>query len=912
MAQELTFNISEDQRKLQGPVEAKNFNLKFGTDGVAITHGNPKQWVQGRIGDKELKQVFVNITEGENNTPKDVAGLFLAFVGIIHDKDGRPHRVVDYKHSTTIDVEHGRFRFDFPDQAFTVAGEYQQAFFMLVKEGPGGGCVATMEFDMQVMANFVFTDLVPEDYITPFNDTVDQLLAACKKFKDDTAADEAKFKQELEDAYAKFQKDTNTQFNNFKDTTNDTYAKFQKDTNTQLNNFKDATDEDLANFKKANADDIAKFKQQYADAVKAKQDELQRIVDNYTDKIDTMLKDLNQQGIDTSTLLTDLRSQMAALQDKIKQDNFFTQAEADAFKQLIVQMIKTQTINVFDSVDDMKHNASSLVEGMKVRTLSYYNNPADPYGGCLYKVCTTKTNLPAIDLGNGLYAVPILEHSRVMNAACFGIKVNSDDDQADAIQTFLNSVPHNYKAYFPAGSYVLEHGIKVPSNREIFGDTTNTLNASWNGTGFFFKNLAENTVAIDAHTDGKQTVHNLWVQIEGAYTFEEGRTKAKTTTDKNLVSPFTITKTTSGIVGIYIGGYGSIAKDNVVLGASEVGIKSDAFCQICNNQIWDSSTGIRTLSDMQISGNRVQHCEFGLWINGAECNVVNERYDSISEMGFLLNQAHGSNLANVQVDYCGGPGILLNNTSNCHISTQIGRTGIYYAGTEADDLASPTFAAGIALTGSSSYNRIDITQDYAEAFDNGTPDVRAPRYKVVTGQYYDAADTHAYHNDITLSGGGLDIQPGTKLTVDQLKRFMFIAGEPNHVMFSGSLNIYGTTYYYNTVDSTYDVAVIKQAPVIGYNDTPAITLNTLTLKKTIYSDEVINNNMDSLTTTGMYSWNGYAMSKSANLPPEKDMGVLLVVNTGDKITQFIMGGSTIQSRVYANASWFSWKKATLA
>ena len=651
-------------------------------------------------------------------------------------------------------------------------------------------------------------------------------------------------------------------------------------------------------------------------------DQLEQIVNNadgklqdklteWNQKLQNLFDTLNKMGTDTQTLLQTLQNRIAELEAKIKQDNLFTQAEADAFKQLIVQMIKTQTINVFDSVDDMKHNASSLVEGMKVRTLSYYDKPADPYGGCLYKVCTAKTNLPAIDLGNGLYAVPILEHSRVMNAACFGIKVNAEDDQADAIQTFLNSVPYNHKAYFPAGSYILEHGIKIPGNREIFGDTTNTLNASWNGTGFFFKNLAENTVAIDAHADGKQTVHNLWVQIEGAYTFEEDRTKAKTTTDNKKISPFTITKKVNGIVGIYIGGYGSIAKDNVVLGASEAGIDSDAFSQIRNNQIWDSCIGIRTKSDMQISGNRVQHCEFGLELDGAECNVINERYDSISEMGFLLKQAHGSNLVNVQVDYCGGPGIMLNNTSNCHISTQIGRTGIYYAGTEADNLDSPTFAAGIALTGNSSYNRIDITQDYAGIFDSGTPDVRAPRYKVVTGQYYDEADTHAYHNDITLSGGGLDVQPGTKLTVDQLKRFMFIAGAPSHVAFSGSLNIYGTTYYYNTIDSTYNAGMIKQVPVIGYNDTPAITLDTLTLKETIYSDEVINNNMDSLTSTGMYSWNGYAMSKSANLPPEKDMGVLLVMNTGDKITQFIMGVSTIQSRVYANTSWSTWKKASL-
>lgn len=632
---------------------------------------------------------------------------------------------------------------------------------------------------------------------------------------------------------------------------------------------------------------------------------MQQIVDEFVSKMNDLTNRLETQA-------TTDQAALDALEAKIKQDGLFTQAEADAFKQLIVQMIKTQTINVFDSVDDMKHNASSLVEGMKVRTLSYYDNPADPYGGCLYKVCTAKTNLPAIDLGNGLYAVPILEHSRVMNAACFGIKVNAEDDQADAIQTFINSVPYNYKAYFPAGSYVLEHGIKIPGNREIFGDTTNTLNASWNGTGFFFRNLVENTVAIDAHVDGKQTVHNLWVQIEGAYTFEEDRTKAKTTTDNKKISPFTITKKINGIVGIYIGGYGSIAKDNVVLGASEAGIDSDAFNQIRNNQIWDSCIGIRTKSDMQISGNRVQHCEFGLELDGAECNVINERYDSISEMGFLLKQAHGSNLVNVQVDYCGGLGIMLNNTGNCHISTQLGRTGIYYAGTDSDDLDSPTFAAGIALTGDSSYNRIDITQDYAEIFDSGTPDVRAPRYKVVTGQYYDEADTHAYHNDITLSGGGLDVQPGTKLTTDQLKRFMFIAGAPNHVVFSGSLTIYGTTYYYNTIDSTYDVGMIEQVPVIGYNDTPAITSDTLTLKRTIYSDDVINNNMDSLTTTGMYSWNGYAMSKSANLPPEKDMGVLLVMNTDDKITQFIMGVYTIQLRVYSNASWSSWKKTTLA
>lgn len=803
MSQTLTYVIGQDRRPHVDNVQ--DFKVNF--------DGSNTNWVQARQYERSMRQVFVNI-KNEDGTPLDLTGCNVWFEGLLPKNSAGDFRIIDDKGYVALDPTAGRFRFDMPGHAFTVAGSYRQAFFRILKDG---NSITTLEFDLDVLADKVIDGLVPRTYISPVEELINEIEA---KYQDST-------------------------------------------------------------------------------------DKLTKMTSDFVDKFTQSMNTLKALG-------ATVQNGLDALEQKIKQDDLFTQAEADAFKQIIIQMIKTQTINVFDSVDDMKHNASSLVEGMKVRTLSYYNNPADPYGGCLYKVCTAKTNLPAVDLGNGLYAVPILEHSRVMNAACFGIKVNSDDDQADAIQTFLNSVPHNYKAYFPAGSYVLERGIKIPGNREIFGDTTNTLNASWNGTGFFFKNLAENTVAIDAHADGKQTVHNLWVQIEGAYTFEEDRTKAKTTNDNKMVSPFTITKKVNGIVGLYIGGYGSIAKDNVVLGASEVGIKSDAFCQIRNNQIWDSSTGIRTKSDMQISGNRVQHCEFGLDLQGAECNVINERYDSISEMGYLLNQAHGSNLVNVQVDYCGGPGILLNNTSNCHISTQIGRTGIYYAGTEADDLASPTFAAGIALTGSSSYNRIDITQDYSGIFDNGTPDVRAPRYKVVTGQYYDAADTHAYHNDITLSGGGLDVQSGAKLTVDQLKRFVFIAGAPSHVVFSGSVTIFGTTYYYSNTDSTYDQKTISRVPVIGYNDTPATTLSTLNIKGNIYGDEVIAENMDSLTTTGIYGWNGYALTNSVNLPPEKDIGTLLVMQTNDKVAQFIMGVSTIQSRVYSGNSWSSWKKANLA
>ncbi|WP_263853447.1 BppU family phage baseplate upper protein, partial [Limosilactobacillus reuteri] len=314
--------------------DIQDFKIDFSDDN--------HNWVQARQFERGMRQVFVNVTN-EDGTPFDLTGCNVWFEGLLPKTADGDFRVIDDKGYVALDPSAGRFRFDMPGHAFTVAGSYRQAFFRIVKNG---NSVTTLEFDLDVLADKVIDGLVPKDWIGPFEEIADKLVDDLQKHTDDA-------------------------------------------------------DKILTDFQK---------------------------------KVGDLIAQLNQQGSTTTSMLTELQNRITDLETKIKQDGLVTQAEADTFKQLIVQMIKTQTINVFDSVDDMKHNASSLVEGMKVRTLSYYNNPADPYGGCLYKVCTAKTTLPAVDLGNGLYAVPILEHSRIMNAACFGIKVNAEDDQADAIQ----------------------------------------------------------------------------------------------------------------------------------------------------------------------------------------------------------------------------------------------------------------------------------------------------------------------------------------------------------------------------------------------------------------------------------------------------------------------------------------------
>ena len=197
MAQELTFNITEDTRRLKRPTSVKDFQLSFGhadqgpTDVVIGDDGNI---VQGRYGDS-ARQVFVNVVQGKNNEPVDITGYLPEFNGCIPDAE---HIVIDNWDGVLVDPRHGRFRFDFPIQAFTVAGSYKQAYFRLVQNGTGK-TLATLEFDLQVLEDFVYSNIVPQDYVTPYLDMINKLKDAYTNFVGKTQDSFDQAKKRLDD-----------------------------------------------------------------------------------------------------------------------------------------------------------------------------------------------------------------------------------------------------------------------------------------------------------------------------------------------------------------------------------------------------------------------------------------------------------------------------------------------------------------------------------------------------------------------------------------------------------------------------------------------------------------------------------------------------------------------------------------
>lgn len=318
--QTLTYTIGKDRRALVKDIQ--NFTIDFNDQGV-------KNWVQARQYERSMRQVFVNVNNDDG--PFDLTGCNIWFEGVLPDKT---HKILDAKHAVILDAQNGQFRFDMPAQAFAVAGSYVQAFFRIVRDGQS---ITTLEFDLEVLADKVISDLIPSDYITPFEDLYDQL-------------------------------------------------------------------EQIVN----NADD-----------------KLQDKLNEWNQKLQNLFDTLNKMGTDTQTLLQTLQNRIAELEEKIKQDGLFTQAEADAFKQEINKLLSNAAVSkvrnnksyttisdrlnddeehqlyLYDSIADMKAD-DGLAAGMVAQASNH--NDGDHITQQFKIVSTPDGDELFVKLANGNYA----------------------------------------------------------------------------------------------------------------------------------------------------------------------------------------------------------------------------------------------------------------------------------------------------------------------------------------------------------------------------------------------------------------------------------------------------------------------------------------------------------------------------
>ncbi|MDM8265671.1 BppU family phage baseplate upper protein [Limosilactobacillus pontis] len=133
-------------------------------------------------------------------------------------------------------------------------------------------------------------------------------------------------------------------------------------------------------------------------------DQLEQIVNNadgklqdklteWNQKLQNLFDTLNKMGTDTQTLLQTLQNRIAELEEKIKQDGLFTQAEADTFKQTITNQVKALTDQLTNSLGQKIDAAVAEVKSYGLTTTNirkqisyngYWSNLDQSHSGGVY------------------------------------------------------------------------------------------------------------------------------------------------------------------------------------------------------------------------------------------------------------------------------------------------------------------------------------------------------------------------------------------------------------------------------------------------------------------------------------------------------------------------------------------------
>lgn len=142
----------------------------------------PQQLITGRQGDSQLKFVTMLFWDGDKNVPYDLTGKQVVFEALKPDNT----HIVDYEGITVLDAPAGLVRYSFNEQAFSVAGTMQQAFFKITHTDSDNNVISdsTLEVAINILENRVEFGINSKDYLSEYDD----LIAQVKKKFDDYAA----------------------------------------------------------------------------------------------------------------------------------------------------------------------------------------------------------------------------------------------------------------------------------------------------------------------------------------------------------------------------------------------------------------------------------------------------------------------------------------------------------------------------------------------------------------------------------------------------------------------------------------------------------------------------------------------------------------------------------------------------
>ena len=407
--------------------------------------------------------------------------------------------------------------------------------------------------------------------------------------------------------------------------------------------------------------------------------------------------------------------------------------EQGTLQEIIADYLNSKAIFGYDNVSSMK-SSTNLINGSYAQTLGYHTK--NDGGKGLYKIRTI-TNDDVVDemmiiaLNDNTLVAELIENN-IINVKQLGAYGDNTHDDLIPLQTAIN----NFNVvYLPIGYYYISDGLSVTKDTVIKGDSKLSIP----NLGSFIRMTKENTILLNCNNSATH------VELNSLGLFSSS---SSVTADANLetrqtepYNPYHYSETVENCCGIL-----ATKKLKVVncyfTGFSGYAINCNANSIVTDVWISNSNIGIRVNGyDPIITRPYITLCKTGIkLLQGSSTSIFlyDIWIDQIVEHGIECAAITG--IITGIIDHIGYSGIHASANAKINLNMRIGRCGMYYAGTDKDQLTNEQLelACGLFLTNILN-SQIRYTFEYRSiGTSTGVTDYMLPKCVLGVKQYIDS------------------------------------------------------------------------------------------------------------------------------------------------------------------------------
>lgn len=274
-----------------------------------------------------------------------------------------------------------------------------------------------------------------------------------------------------------------------------------------------------------------------------------------------------------------------------------------------------------------------------------------------------------------------------INVTFLGVDNTGKKDNADLLQNIIDSVPNGTTLYFPAGEYLLSHGITVDKSLQLLGDRkgkylSRTDNAKIHGSCLkFMDSVSDDTMIVQGDNCWSLTMHNLMLCGNSGAFYDDGL--------NDEVIPYAqyryevARENVNGVLCIH----STDITDCTFNSFSGYGLSSSQAQNINQCKFFGNGIGVYVAyNDIMLRDCYITAGKTGIYCPGTKNIMVFDCFiDQMAEYAIYCESWLGGYI-NCWIDHINYSGIHANVINNLNLVAKIHRSGMYYSGKTFDEL----------------------------------------------------------------------------------------------------------------------------------------------------------------------------------------------------------------------------------